>query len=147
MECGILCGINYPSSQDSSVTLFTLFINSHQFAGIASITITPTHHRMALDAHDGMRSWSLRPASSECRLCVLDVRLFRSADSDNENDDEEEEEGHEGDVFSNGKGERVVRVKKPPPLRVRLDKTEVQYPGRVGERSCCVWVPVCGCWS
>jgi hypothetical protein len=77
------------------------------------------------------------------------VRLFRSADSDDENDDEEEEEEEEeeedaeeedgdgdGDEVGNGNGhgarkeERVGRVKKPPPLRVCLDRTEVECRGR-----------------
>ena len=123
------------------------------------LTITPTHRRLALDARDGVRSWSLRLAPSECGVCVSDVRLFRSADSDDENDDEEEEEEEEeedeedaeeedgdgdgdGDGIGNGNGngngnghgprkeERVGRVKKPPPLRVCLDRTEVECRGR-----------------
>ena len=129
-----------------------------------TLTITPTYRRLALDARDGVRSWSLRLAPSECGLCVSDVRLFRSAESDDENDEEEEEEEEvedggevdteeeedddddddEGDGTSNGhqqrgtggdatrvrKDERVGRVKKPPPLRVRLDRTEVECHGR-----------------
>ncbi|KAH8993930.1 Bromodomain-containing protein [Lactarius akahatsu] len=47
-----------------------------------ALTITPTHRRLALDARDGVRNWSLRLAPSESGLCVSDVRLFRSADSD-----------------------------------------------------------------
>ena len=42
-------------------------------------------------------------------------------------EDVEEEDDDEGDGISNGKGERVSRVKKPPPLHVRLDKTKVEY--------------------
>ncbi|KAI9438434.1 RSC complex protein [Lactarius psammicola] len=125
-----------------------------------ALTITPTHRRLALDARDGVRSWSLRLAPSESGLRVTDVRLFRSADSDDENDgseeeeeeeeeedaEEEEDEEGEGNGISNGhqqrgagevtdatrirKEERVGRVKKPPPLRVRLDKTEVECRGR-----------------
>lgn len=123
-----------------------------------ALTITPTHRRLALDARDGVRSWSLRLAPSERGLRVSDVRLFRSADSDDENDGseeeedeeeeeeeedededaEEEEDDEEGDGTSNGatdatrvrKEERVGRVKKPPPLRVLLDRTEVECRGR-----------------
>ena len=126
-----------------------------------TLTITPTHRRLALDARDGVRSWSLRLAPSESGLRVSDVRLFRSADSDDENDgseeeeeeeeeeedaEEEEDDEEEGDGISNGhqkrgaggetdatrvrKEERVGRVKKPPPLRVRLDRTEVECRGR-----------------
>ncbi|KAH9166891.1 Bromodomain-containing protein [Lactarius sanguifluus] len=120
-----------------------------------TLTITPTHRRLALDARDGVRNWSLRLAPSESGLRVSDVRLFRSADSDDENDGseeeeeeeeeeedgaEEEEDDEEGGGISNGHGtgdktrvrkeERVGRVKKPPPLRVRLDKTEVECRGR-----------------
>jgi hypothetical protein len=93
-------------------------------------------------------------------LRVSDVRLFRSEDSDDEEegseeeeaeaaveeeeeeedgeeDEEEEEEGEgkEGDKDSSraqkkGEVERVGRVKRPPPMRVRLDKTEVECRGR-----------------
>ena len=94
-----------------------------------------------------MRSWSLRLAPSECGLRVSDVRLFQSADSDDENDeseeeeededeDEEEEEGDEDGGVGERKDavrvrkERVGRVKRPPSVRVRLDKTEVECRGR-----------------
>lgn len=124
-----------------------------------ALTITPTHRRLALDARDGVRSWSLRLAPSERGLRVSDVRLFRSEDSDDEEgsedddeeaeaEEEEEEEdgddsedgeeeggGKEGDSDSTrarkkGEVERVGRVKRPPPMRVRLDKTEVECRGR-----------------
>ncbi|KAI0253274.1 Bromodomain-containing protein [Lactifluus subvellereus] len=114
-----------------------------------TLTITPTHRRLALDVRDGVRSWSLRLAPSERGLRVSDVRLFRSADSDNENDEsegeeeeeeeEEEEDGGDGDEDGGvGEGkdaarvqkERVGRVKRPPPVRVQLDKTEVECRGR-----------------
>ena len=82
----------------------------------------------------------------------MDARLFRSADPDNENDDEEEEEeedaekgeGNEGDGFSNGKGERVGRVKKPPPLRVRFNTRQRLNADAVGGKSRWVRVPVRG---
>ena len=129
-----------------------------------ALTITPTHRRLALDARDGVRSWSLRLAPSECGLRVSDVRLFRSEDTDDEDEDEgseeeeeeeeevgdeeEEEEGDGEDGEDGGEGgeeggskdsararkkgeiERVGRVKRPPPMRVRLDKTEVECHGR-----------------
>ena len=127
-----------------------------------ALTITPTHRRLALDARDGVRSWSLRLAPSERGLRVSDVRLFRSEDSDDEEDgseeeqeeaeveeEEEEEDGGDGedgdedDGEEEGSGggkesararkkevERVGRVKRPPPMRVRLDKTEVECRGR-----------------
>ncbi|KAF8481637.1 RSC complex protein, partial [Russula ochroleuca] len=60
-----------------------------------ALTITPTHRRLALDARDGVRSWSLRLAPSERGLRVSDVRLFRSEDSDDEEDGSEEEEEEE----------------------------------------------------
>ena len=115
------------------------------------LTITPTHRRLALDARDGVRSWSLRLAPSERGLRVSDVRLFRSADdcdeeSDGSGDEEEEEEedededdGDESDeeTVKEGKDavrvrkeERVGRVKRPPLMRVRLDKTEIDCRGR-----------------
>ena len=131
-----------------------------------ALTITPTHRRLALDARDGVRSWSLRLAPSERGLRVSDVRLFRSEDSDDEDEgseeeeeeeeeteeEEEEEEADGEDVSGEGEGEggeeeeggsrdsaharkkgeieRVGRVKRPPPMRVRLDKTEVECRGR-----------------
>ena len=132
-----------------------------------ALTITPTHRRLALDARDGVRNWSLRLAPSERGLRVSDVRIFRSEDSDDEDEgseegeeeeeeeegeEEEEEEGdgdNEDDASGGGEGgeeegggkdstrarkkgevERVGRVKRPPPMRVRLDKTEVEYRGR-----------------
>ena len=136
-----------------------------------ALTITPTHRRLALDARDGVRCWSLRLAPSERGLHVSDVRLFRSEDSDDEDEgseedeaegeaeekEEEEEEEEEGDgedgedgedASGEGEGdegggskdlvrarkkeevERVGRVKRPPPMRVRLDKTEVECRGR-----------------
>jgi len=120
-----------------------------------ALTITPTHRRLALDARDGVRSWSLRLAPSERGLRVSDVRLFRSEDSDDEDDaseeeeeeeeaEEEEEEEEEGDgedgedsgskdlarVRKKGGVEKVGRVKRPPPMHVRLDKTEVECHGR-----------------
>ena len=127
-----------------------------------ALTITPTHRRLVLDARDGVRSWSLRLATSERGLRVSDVRLFRSEDSDDEDEgseDEEEEEvveeeeeeeegggedasggGEEGEEEGGsndsararkmGEVERVGRVKRPPPMRVRLDKTEVECRGR-----------------
>jgi hypothetical protein len=111
-----------------------------------ALTITPTHRRLALDARDGVRSWSLRLAPSERGLCVSDVQLFRSGDSDDENDEseeEEEEEEEEGGGGEEGEGggerndaagvrkvEKVGRVKRPPPVRVRLDKKEVECRGR-----------------
>ncbi|KAH9958985.1 Bromodomain-containing protein [Russula dissimulans] len=125
-----------------------------------ALTITPTHRRLALDARDGVRSWSLRLAPSERGLRISDVRLLRTADSDDDNDEseeedeqeeeeEDEEEGGEGNEEGgdvNGtdggagegkdaavrarKAERVGRVKLPPPMLVRLDKTEVECRGR-----------------
>jgi hypothetical protein len=128
-----------------------------------ALTITPTHRRLALDARDGVRSWSLRLAPSERGLRVSDVRLFRSEDSDDEEggseEQEEEEEAEEEEEEERGDGvdgvdgegekgggregsqdsartrkkgevERVGRVKRPPPMRVRLDKTEVECRGR-----------------
>jgi hypothetical protein len=127
-----------------------------------TLTVTPTHRRLALDARDGVRNWSLRLAPSERGLRVSDVRLFRSEDSDDDDEgseeeeeqgeqaeeEEEEEEGDEEDANSGGEGgdeeggsqdsararkkevERVGRVKRPPPMRVRLDKTEVECRGR-----------------
>jgi hypothetical protein len=111
-----------------------------------ALTITPTHRRLALDVRDGVHSWSLRLAPSERGLRISDVQLFRSADSDDETDEsedeEEEEEGGEGDGDGGGrvgegkdatrvrKVEKVGRVKRPPPVRVRLDKTEVECRGR-----------------
>lgn len=128
-----------------------------------ALTITPTHRRLALDARDGVRSWSLRLAPSERGLRVSDVRLFRSEDSDDEDEGSEEEEeeaeeeeeeeevvdgesgedasgGEEGGEEGGGKDpararkkgevERVGRVKRPPPMRVRLDKTEVECRSR-----------------
>lgn len=130
-----------------------------------TLTITPTHRRLALDARDGVRSWSLRLAPSERGLRVSDVRLFRSEDSDSDDEGSEEEEeeeeeaeedeeedegdGEDGEDVSdegeggeeggskdsararkNGEVERVGRVKRPPPMRVRLDKTEVECRGR-----------------
>ena len=99
-----------------------------------------------------MRSWSLRLAPSERGLRVSDVQLFRSADdcdeeSDGSGDEEEEEEEEEeqeddddeSDEETAGEGkvarrvrkeERVGRVKRPPLIRVRLDKTEVDCRGR-----------------
>jgi hypothetical protein len=99
-----------------------------------------------------VRSWSLRLAPTERGLCVSDVRLFRSGDSDDENDESEdeveEEEEEEGDGEEGGgdedgrigernndaaqvrKVEKVGRVKRPPPVQVRLDKTEVECLGR-----------------
>jgi len=119
------------------------------------LTITPTHRRLALDARDGVRSWSLRLAPSERGLRVSDVRLFRSAagsdeESDESGDEEEEEEEQEDDDDDDDDGdgsgqeaarggkdavrvrneERVGRVKRPPLMRVRLDKTEVDCRGR-----------------
>lgn len=115
------------------------------------LTITPTHRRLALDARDGVRSWSLRLAPSERGLRVSDVRLFRSADGcDDESDEsgneeeeeEEEEEEQDDDDDDDGDGsgqeaavrareeERVGRVKRPPLMRVRLDKTDVDCRGR-----------------
>ena len=129
-----------------------------------ALTITPTHRRLALDARDGVRCWSLRLAPSERGLHVSDVRLFRSEDSDDEDEgseedveeeeageeEEEEEGGGEDGEDASGEGEgeegggsknsararkkeeveRVGRVKRPPPMRVRLDKTEVECRGR-----------------
>jgi len=127
-----------------------------------ALTITPSDRRLALDARDGVRSWSLRLAPSERGLRVTDVRLFRSEDSDDEDEgsEEEEEEAEEEeedegdcedseDASGGGEGEeeeggskdsararkkreveRVGRVKRPPPMRVRLDKTEVECRGR-----------------
>ncbi|KAF8492788.1 RSC complex protein [Russula emetica] len=57
-----------------------------------ALTITPSDRRLALDARDGVRSWSLRLAPSERGLRVTDVRLFRSEDSDDEDEGSEEEE-------------------------------------------------------
>ena len=59
------------------------------------LTISPTHRRLVLDVPDGVRSWPLRLAPSDCRLCVSDMRLFHSAESDDGNDIEEEEEEKE----------------------------------------------------
>ena len=125
-----------------------------------ALTITPTHRRLALDARDGVRSWSLRLAPSERGLRVSDVRLLRSEDSDDEDEgseeEEEEEEAEEEEEGEDDEGEdeegeggkeedededpartrkkgeveRVGRVKRPPPMRVRLDKTEVECRGR-----------------
>ena len=106
-----------------------------------ALTITPTHRELALDARDGVRSWSLRVAPSERRLRVSDVRLFRSEDSD----DEDEGIGRIGRRERGGRGrkdstrgrkkgevERVGRVKRPPPTRrVRLNKSEVECRGEL----------------
>ena len=56
-------------------------------------------------------------------------------DDEGEDDDDEGEGGKEEDDDSartrkKGEVERVGRVKRPPPMRVRLDKTEVECCGR-----------------
>src|SRR6266852_4699801 len=85
-----------------------------------------------------------------CR--VSDVRLFRSEDSDDEDEGIRKigrrERGGRGSKDSTrgrkkGEVERVGRVKRPPPRRVRLDKSEVECRGRGRwevTRSRCVWV-------
>src|SRR6266849_4765507 len=104
-----------------------------------ALTITPTYRELALDARDGARSWSLRLAPSERRLRVSDVRLFRSEDSDDEDEGIRKigrrERGGRGSkdltrARKKGEVERVGRVKRPPPRRVRLDKSDVECRGR-----------------
>lgn len=161
---------NNPPGQSHAVTeAVTTEITRAPALRSVTLTITPTHRRLALDARDGVRSWSLRLAPSERGLRVSDVRLFRSEDSDDEDEgseeeeeeeeeaEEEEEEEEEGDgedgedasgegergeeeeearskdsarARKKGEVERVGRVKRPPPMRVQLDKTEVECRGR-----------------
>jgi len=151
------------STTDQSPEAATAEITRAPALRSVALTITPTHRRLALDARDGVRCWSLRLAPSERGLRVSDVLLFPSEDSDDEDEgsedeedeeedaeeeEEEEADGEDGeDASGEGEGEeggskdsararkrgeveRVGRVKRPPPMRVRLDKTEVECRGR-----------------